>query len=139
MTGRKERDRRTEFRKTSACVRWGDLVVAAVVLIVAVVLGALVFWPRQAGQSAVLQTPAGEQRLPLSEDARYEAAGNEGMVLTIEVADGRVRVLSSDCPDQVCVHTGWLSRDGDTAACVPAGVSVRVEGGEESPVDAVAR
>lgn len=128
-----------EPQKTTPLLKWGDVLVAAAVLAVAIAIGVLVFWPRAVGQSAVLQTPAGEQRLLLGEDARYEVTGNGGIALIVEVADGRIRVLSSGCPDQVCVHTGWLSHDGDTAACVPAGVSVRVEGGESSPVDAVAR
>lgn len=119
--------------------RGGDLLAAAVVLAAALVSAALLFWPRPAGEVAVIQTPAGEQTVSLRKDTVVEVAGEGGISLTIEVAAGRVRVLSSDCPDQVCVHTGWLSHEGDAAACVPAGVSVRVAGGEESPIDAVVR
>ena len=33
---------------------------------------------------------------------------------------------SSDCPDQICVHAGWLAKDMDIAICMPNRVSVVV-------------
>ncbi len=80
--------------------------------------------------------PEGEVRLSLAEDGDHAFAGKNGLTVTLRVEDGRVRFTHSDCPDKVCVHTGWLSRAGQTAACLPAGVLVRVEG--EDTVDIVA-
>ena len=34
------------------------------------------------------------------------------------------RVISSPCPDQVCVHQGKITRSGQTIACVPEKVLV---------------
>jgi hypothetical protein len=42
--------------------------------------------------------------------------------------DGKIRFSKSDCPDQVCVYTGFIEKNGQIAACVPAGVLVRVIG-----------
>lgn len=42
-----------------------------------------------------------------------------GVKVTLEVRDGAIRFEHSDCPDQICVHTGWLSRDSDIAVCMP--------------------
>ena len=47
------------------------------------------------------------------------------------------RIISSPCPDQICVHTGLLTKDGDTAACVPERVVVKIVS-EANEVDAVA-
>ena len=44
-------------------------------------------------------------------------------------------VTSSTCPDQVCVQTGQLTRAGESAICLPARVTLRLEGGGDS-VDA---
>lgn len=33
----------------------------------------------------------------------------EGRRNIIEINDGRIRVREADCPDRVCVHTGWLT------------------------------
>ena len=88
----------------------------------------------------MVTTPDGETVLSLDQPAVVSFTGKNGMVLTVEVADGRVRVRESGCPDQICVHSGWLSSTGQSAACVPAGIAVRVRAGSASSdgVDAVA-
>lgn len=42
----------------------------------------------------------------------------DGRVNTIQIQDGRIRMLEADCPDHICIQMGWL----DTAApivCLP--------------------
>jgi hypothetical protein len=46
----------------------------------------------------------------------------------ILIKGGKVRFLQSDCPNQVCINTGFISVSGQIAACVPAGILVRVSG-----------
>lgn len=48
--------------------------------------------------------------------------------VTFEVRDGAIRFLSSDCPDQICVHTGFLRTAGQFAVCLPYKLVLRVEG-----------
>jgi len=36
-----------------------------------------------------------------------------------EVRDSAVAFIRSNCPDQICVNTGWLRISGDFAACLP--------------------
>ena len=44
-------------------------------------------------------------------------------------ADGSgVRVADSDCPTQDCVHTGRISRAGQSIVCLPAQVAVQLVG-----------
>ena len=47
---------------------------------------------------------------------------------TVVYEGGSVRIEEADCPDQVCVKTGWLRSDGQISACVPGHVLVRMEG-----------
>ncbi|MHB8962552.1 MAG: NusG domain II-containing protein [Saccharofermentanales bacterium] len=47
---------------------------------------------------------------------------------TILIKGGKIRFFKSDCPNQVCVNTGFISVSGQIAACVPAGVLARVAG-----------
>ena len=42
----------------------------------------------------------------------------------LEVEAGRIRFHASPCRGQQCIHSGWLSRAGDFAACLPNRVSV---------------
>ncbi len=42
-----------------------------------------------------------------------------GVDITIEIKNGAIRVLNSDCPDKICVHTGYISNITQTAVCMP--------------------
>lgn len=50
----------------------------------------------------------------------------EGTGVQLEVAEQAIRFLHSDCPDQICIHSGWLNRTGNVAACLPNEIIVRV-------------
>lgn len=54
----------------------------------------------------------------------------------ILVEKGRIRVIESDCPDQVCVRTGWLTKTGELAVCVPNRLMIKIEG-ENLEIDGV--
>lgn len=41
-----------------------------------------------------------------------------------------VAVSSSDCGDKVCVNTGKITRSGQAIVCLPAHISVELQGGE---------
>ncbi|MGE5587679.1 MAG: NusG domain II-containing protein [Clostridia bacterium] len=57
-----------------------------------------------------------------------------GRTVTVEIAeDGRARVLASDCPDKVCVKTGWIDRPGELIVCLPNRVVVKIQGGPRAP------
>jgi len=80
------------------------------------------------------------ERLPLR-----EAAGTErtiqagGYTLRLRLTETEVWVESADCPTQDCVHTGHISRGGQSIVCLPARVIIQLEGGEsvDTGVDAV--
>ncbi|HEY8531900.1 MAG TPA: Gx transporter family protein [Limnochorda sp.] len=106
---------------------------------------ALLLWntlapPTAAGEgAAVAVITVGDQvvaELPLDREAVLPLdAGRVHLVL--ETAPGRVRVRTADCPDQVCVLTGWISRTGQSIVCLPGRTVIRVAGGPELPYDAV--
>lgn len=48
--------------------------------------------------------------------------------LEIEVMEGKIRFVKSNCKDKLCVNFGWLSKAGDIAACLPARVVITIEG-----------
>lgn len=66
----------------------------------------------------------------LKEASTYEVNG-----VTVEFSPEGARVVDSPCPDRICVETGMLTKPGDTAACVPQRVIVRIDGKTE--VDAI--
>lgn len=72
-------------------------------------------------------------RVPLWESARsLTVEGFQGKS-TLEVREGRVRMVDSACPDKLCVRTGWISRPGESIVCLPNRVVIEIVGGEGGP------
>lgn len=83
---------------------------------------------------AVVQNSDGfYQVLSLGEDATVTVTGSLGTNI-IEVANGCVRCLESDCSNQTCVKQGWVSGRGQTVVCLPHKLIVQVVA---DPSDAV--
>lgn len=51
---------------------------------------------------------------------------DDGIKITVEAEPGRIRVLESECPDQICVKAGWLTKQGDIAVCMPGRTVVSI-------------
>lgn len=47
---------------------------------------------------------------------------------TVQVERGRIRVWSADCPDQICVHQGWISDSVIPIVCLPHRLIIEVVG-----------
>ena len=118
-----------------------DILVAAAVLALAVACGAAV-WSRGSGISltAVVSIEGTEtERVSLASSARRTYSSN-GYTLEVEFCPGGetgVRVRSSDCPSQDCVHTGTITRSGQSIVCLPARISIQLVGDASSGPDAV--
>lgn len=83
---------------------------------------------------AVIQNSDGfYQVFSLGEDATVTVTGSLGTNI-IEVANGCVRCLESDCSNQTCVKQGWVSGRGQTVVCLPHKLIVQVVA---DPADAV--
>ncbi len=83
---------------------------------------------RAAGDTlyAVVQNTEGYRAvLPLDDDASVAVESDRGTNV-IEVAGGRVRCAESDCSNQICVDTGWVSQVGQTIVCLPHELTVQV-------------
>ena len=106
-----------------------NLLFAAVVLAVAALLWVLycVSTPKAAPLEAVVDFGGGlTETLPLDKDYDYLYDVGD-YVVHLQVKDGAVAFLDSQCPDHVCEQFGWLSEKDAWAACVPAGVYVTVQ------------
>lgn len=52
--------------------------------------------------------------------------------VTFQVKDGAVRFLHSDCPDKICVKTGFISHSYETSVCLPNRLMLRIISGNNS-------
>ena len=57
--------------------------------------------------------------------------------MLLEIRAHRICFQHSDCPDKICIHNGWLGREGEQAVCLPNRVIVRLTGAQAPAVDAV--
>lgn len=65
----------------------------------------------------------------LSQQKRVEIAGDYHNFVLAE--HGRIRFADADCPDRLCVDTGWLTKKGQTAVCLPNKTIIVIEGASD--------
>ena len=129
--------------------RW-DVLLAAAVLLLAVVSALWFYLPKTGGgdQLTLVITVGGQEqsRTPVTQlpDGPIRIEGRGGYTLTLSPSysdlpfspEWSVRVADSDCPGQDCVHTGAITRGGQSIVCLPAQVVISLESAS-SDVDAV--
>lgn len=75
----------------------------------------------------------------VTEDYTFTVEG-DACTNVVEVAPGKIRVQSADCPDQVCVNTGWITDSSTPIVCLPNKLVIRIESDAgSSSVDVVAK
>ena len=83
---------------------------------------------------AVVQNTAGYYaELPLNEETTLEVTSSLGTNILI-VSGGMICCTESDCANQVCVNTGWISQEGELIVCLPHRLTVQVV---KDPADAI--
>ncbi len=67
---------------------------------------------------------------PLKEEREIRLKGIRGEAVLI-VREGGAEMIEAPCPRKVCMGMGRIDQDGEIIACVPNGLLVRIEGGNE--------
>jgi len=90
-----------------------------------ILAGALLalFWPRS-GDAHILRISRDGEIIREIDLEGVEASytltlEDDSGVNEIEISPDGVRVLSADCPDQVCVRSGLLTEGGKAIICLP--------------------
>lgn len=79
-----------------------------------------------------------EKELPLQEEQTIEVKGIYGTNV-VHILDGTVRMVSAECPDQLCVLQGSISRPAESIVCLPNRMVIEIVGDSEKELDAIAR
>ena len=102
-------------------MKWGDFVIIGAVLLLAGAM--LAFFAAKASGDTLTDTT----------DRTIDLDGHNVIVLS-----GKTAVMqSADCPDQVCVRTGRLTRAGQVAVCLPHRVILKLTGTSTDGIDAI--
>lgn len=75
--------------------------------------------------------------LSKTEDQTFDVS-YEGRVNTVQIQNGKIRVLEAECPDKTCVHMGWLESGALPIVCLPNRLTIEFAGGV-ADVDAVVK
>ena len=67
----------------------------------------------------------------------FTVTGKDGLTNTVLVEPGRIRVERADCPDQICVHQGYISDGSQPIVCLPNRLIIQIQGGGDA-LDAAA-
>jgi hypothetical protein len=110
----------------------GDFFIAAVIVVIAVVNLALFTFKSSDHTSAVIIRDGKVARTidlsSLTKKVTVQFTGKYRIVIAAE--NGRICFAEANCPDKVCVHTGWISKPGQSAACLPARIIIKVTAGK---------
>lgn len=124
--------------KTKFGLRWGDFFIFIAIIVIACGI-----WIHLAMQQA--DQVYGEIWLDgeLYQQFRLDGSVHKTILLdgkttevTIEIDGTQMRFTNSQCTDHTCERTGWISRVGQTAVCLPNRVMLKITG-DTTHADAV--
>lgn len=104
------------------------------------------------GASMYLYTDSGQQQAEISVDGKVfktvalRAGYREEIRIggpdhydIIEIDGEAIRIREADCPDQVCVKTGWVRMAPQQIVCLPWRVVIKVVSTKEADIDDITR
>lgn len=100
------------------------------VLFLAVLVAISFLLPLQQGVGVRVLVDSGDKTIfvaDLNKDQQVELPGPLGMTL-LRIADGSAQIVSSPCPQKICIGMGKAQHSGDLLACVPNRIVIRIEG-----------
>ena len=114
----------------------GDRILIAVIVLA---IGGFywVQYSKEQGARVKIQSEGDVQIHNMAEHAIHSLRGPEGMS-EVEVGSSGIRMRTSSCRFQRCVHRGWVRRQGDMIVCIPNRIVVTILG-TRLGVDAVSR
>lgn len=107
----------------------GDILFFLLILTSGILLSKNLFAKK--GPSVEINANGKKYEYSLSQDGIFKVEGKIG-TSSIQIKDGKVRIIDSPCPNKNCVHQNW----GNLIICLPNNVIVSVKAQED--FDAVA-
>lgn len=120
----------TNFSRPELKFNRYDAVVTVIVALLAIIAALWFYLPKTQGGEMMVVISAGSEetaRIALA-DFTQTVVSHNGYTLTIEAGEDGVYVSESDCPTRDCVHTGVITRAGQSIVCLPAQVVIHLEG-----------
>lgn len=98
-----------------------DRILAAVILVLAVLMGIIIYCGQTSGHYIVVEVDGEEfGRYDLSKDQTIDINDTN----RLEISGGRASMVYADCPDKLCVHMTPISHAHELIVCMPNKVTV---------------
>jgi len=105
-----------------------DLLVLSIIFLIISLVYIISSFHSTRGDTVLIQVDGKDfLRLSLSENKIIAVPGPLGVSI-IEIKDGRVRMLSSPCPDKLCIKEGYIDKAGQVIICIPNRIVIKIEG-----------
>ena len=75
---------------------------------------------------------------PLDTQTTLRVPGPLGETVVV-IEEGSVRVVSSPCPEKICIKTGRISKPGQWIACLPNRIFISIRGRRSEQPDAISQ
>ena len=104
----------------------GDKLIAFIALVLLFTIYWM-FWIQSglSGQAAIYVNGKYWSKVDLYQSQQLEIEGNLG-VSVLQIENGKIRFIESPCDNKLCIHQGWINVGGESAICLPNGISVHV-------------
>lgn len=118
--------------KTKNLFKRNDLIVIAVVAIIAVILLIPSFLKKQDLIATVYADGDIVKTINLNEvSEEYSFSPKDGVEIRVE--KGTIYFSTAVCRDKLCINSGKLNKNGQTAACLPERIVISISGSKNSP------
>lgn len=74
------------------------------------------------------------KKIPIDSNEEISIKKN-GHTNVIKIHDNGVEMISADCPDKVCVKTGFIDKTGESIVCLPNKISIKIVSNEDKEID----
>ena len=115
---------------TGRCfIKRTDWLVIILFLFVSLGSWALLLWTSGSEKNKMIEIYSDNQLVQIvslpAQDGYLEVTGKP---VRLELRENQIRFYETDCPDKTCIRTGFISRIGETAICLPNRVMVKIVG-----------
>lgn len=113
-----------------------DILIIILILILAVLMWGIFYITQNKKATIAVITYDGKvvKTVSLSKDTEFPLAEDETVKFKVE--NQSISFIGASCPDKICENTGYLSKAGQTAVCLPKKVVLKVQG--NTSVDIIA-
>ncbi|MCU0644863.1 MAG: NusG domain II-containing protein [bacterium] len=115
----------------------GDKILVVLIVVIGIASLFAISRLKQPGDRVIIEVNGQElQRLDLESSQEITVTGPIGNT-RIKIDHSTVQVVSSDCPEKICVKTGKIRHAGEIIVCVPNKVVVKIIGKTEHQFDVI--